>query len=322
MDHPSQPPATRSTLRHCSCPAPSPRARQHDNWSCRRPSSQPRSPASAYEDSPKAPRTSRCELRDPPSAGRSHLDWEGTLHNPLTDKHAIAQVLNWIYVFGHWPVIALTMLWLLSHHQVYIQIAAAMLLSSAIGLVLFAAFPVPPLRLAGLGVTDTTLRSDTYHVLQPTAFVHQYTATPGFRVAWSLLSMLALLAAARKVWARVTVVTLTLSMNAAVVLTVDHYMLNVIEGAVLATVSWHAAGRLPTRKTSPASPNTTAARTRHLWPVTSASAAASAACRCASRLPRPDNDQSSPAGPATVHRLRPESSPPPESQPAPLRPAG
>lgn len=270
-----------------------------------------------------------------PSAERFlHLDWETTLQNPLIDDHAITQVLNWIYIFGHWPVIALTMVWLLSrHHQVYIRIAAAMLLSGAIGLVLFAASPLAPPRPAGLGLTDTvTLQSDAYRALQPTAFVNQYAAMPGLHVGWNLLITLAVLAAAHKVRVRVVAVALTLSMDAAVVLTANHYMLDAIAGAALAAVSWYAAGRLQARRASPAAPDAAAARTGHVRPATSGSAAAPARLRSLPLLsspqptpepglvPVPGQGPAPADQPATARRLRPAAAP--ESQPAPLRPAG
>ena len=103
-----------------------------------------------------------------------HLDWEPRLQSLVIGHPAITRLLNWIYIFGHWPVIALTLIWLLSRHQqLYTRAAYAMLLSGAVGLVAFAAFPVAPPRLAVLGLTDTvTQQSHAYRVLQPPAFTN------------------------------------------------------------------------------------------------------------------------------------------------------
>ncbi|MEV5477395.1 phosphatase PAP2 family protein [Streptomyces sp. NPDC052207] len=170
----------------------------------------------------------------------------------LTIDHTITRILDWIYVFGHWPdIVPGRSPTTRSTYRSPLRcccLARSVWSSSA-------AFRVSPPRLAGLGLTDTNLRPDTYRALQLAAFVHQYGATPGLRVAWSLLSMLALLTVARKVRAHVTVLALTPSTDAACVLTADHYMVNVIEGAVPATVNWHPVGRLPTWMTNPAAPD-------------------------------------------------------------------
>ncbi|MFE5036950.1 phosphatase PAP2 family protein [Streptomyces sp. NPDC056683] len=175
-----------------------------------------------------------------------HLDWEPTVQSLVVNDQAITRILNWIYIFGHWPVIALTLIWLLSRHpELYVRAACAMLLSGAVGLVAFAVFPVAPPRLAALGMTDTvTEQSHAYRVLQPPAFTNQYAAMPSLHVGWNLLMTLAILAATRTIWLRVLAVALTVSMDATVVLTANHYVLDAFAGAVLAQLSWYVAGRL------------------------------------------------------------------------------
>jgi membrane-associated phospholipid phosphatase len=175
-----------------------------------------------------------------------HLDWEPTVQSLVVHDQAITRLLNWIYIFGHWPVIALTLIWLLSRHpELYARAACAMLLSGAAGLVAFAVFPVAPPRLAALGMTDTvTEQSHAYRVLQPPAFTNQYAAMPSLHVGWNLLMTLAILAATRTIWLRVLAVALTMSMDATVVLTANHYVLDAFAGAVLAQLSWYVAGRL------------------------------------------------------------------------------
>jgi membrane-associated phospholipid phosphatase len=184
-----------------------------------------------------------------------HLDWETTLQSLVVNDQTITRLLNWIYIFGHWPVIALTLIWLLSRHpELYVRAACAMLLSGAVGLVAFAVFPVAPPRLAALGMTDTvTEQSHAYRVLQPPAFTNQYAAMPSLHVGWNLLMTLAILAATRTVWLRVLAVALTMSMDATVVLTANHYVLDAIAGAVLAQLSWYMAGRLVMRWHRPTS---------------------------------------------------------------------
>lgn len=98
-------------------------------------------------------------------------------------------VANWIYIWGHWPVIAVTLPWLVMRHPaVYRVTRNTMLASDLVGLVIFIAYPLAPPRLAPLGLTDTVSeQSQAYRVLQPNAFVNQYAAMPSLHVGWDLL---------------------------------------------------------------------------------------------------------------------------------------
>jgi hypothetical protein len=182
----------------------------------------------------------------------AHLNWESSLQSLVVGRHAITAVLNWIYIFGHWPVIALTLLWLLHRNpDLYARTVGAMLLSGAVGLITFAAFPVAPPRLAELGMTDTVTRqSHAYRVLQPPALTDQYAAMPSLHVGWNLLMTLGVLAATRSVWLRVTAIALTVAMDATVVLTANHYVVDAVAGALLAHLGWHAAEHLQARRLS------------------------------------------------------------------------
>lgn len=177
------------------------------------------------------------------------LNRESWLQNLVVNDHAVTRLLNWIYIFGHWPVIALTLIRLLTRHpDLYVRAARAMLISGTGGLIAFAAFPVAPPRLAGLGMTDTvTEQSVAYRVLQPPAFTNQYAAMPSLHVGWNLLMTLAILAATRRAWLRILAVALTVAMDTTVVLTANHYVLDALAGAALAHIGWYAAGRLQCR---------------------------------------------------------------------------
>jgi hypothetical protein len=179
-----------------------------------------------------------------------HLDLEVPLQRLVVGHPDLTQILDWIYIFGHWPVIAATLLWLaIRHRDTFVRARNAMMISGAVGLAVFAAFPVAPPRLADGRLVDTvTLQSDAYRVLQPPAFTDEYAAMPSLHVGWNLLMTLAILGAARATWLRVLAVALTLSMDATVVLTANHYVLDGLAGAALCTAAWHVAGRRPLRR--------------------------------------------------------------------------
>ncbi len=158
---------------------------------------------------------------------------------------------NWVYIYGHWPVIAVTMIWLaLQHRAVFRQLRDAMLISGMVGLVIFVTFPVAPPRLIDMGVVDTvTENSQAYRILQPPAFVNQYAAMPSLHAGWDLLVGLAIAAATTHVWLRWAGRLLPLAMACAVVLTGNHYVLDVVAGLALAMAGYAAAAALERRRT-------------------------------------------------------------------------
>ena len=85
---------------------------------------------------------------------------------PLAGSELLETVANWVYIWGHWPVIVVTMVWLAWRHgEVFLRLRDAMLVSGALGMVVFVSYPVAPPRLADLGLVDTiTQSSDSYRV--------------------------------------------------------------------------------------------------------------------------------------------------------------
>ena len=75
-------------------------------------------------------------------------------------------------------------------------------------------------------------------MLQPPAFVNQYAAMPSLHVGWDLLVGLAVFAAARSMPVRLLGLAMPVLMAASVVLTGNHYLLDVVGGVVL-TLSGH-----------------------------------------------------------------------------------
>jgi membrane-associated phospholipid phosphatase len=167
---------------------------------------------------------------------RLGIDVETAAQAPVQDTPGAEALINWVYIWGHWPVIVATMVWLAwRHRRVFLRLRDGMLVSGAIGLVIFAYYPVAPPRLADGDVVDTVTRSsDSYRVLQPPAFVNQYAAMPSLHAGWDLLVGIAIVTAATTVWLRVVGLLLPVSMMLAVVATGNHFVLDVVAGVALA----------------------------------------------------------------------------------------
>jgi hypothetical protein len=164
------------------------------------------------------------------------LDLEGAIQAPVASSEALATAANWVYVWGHWPVILATMVWLVwQHRDGFRRLRDGMLVSGFLGMAVFVSYPVAPPRLVDLGLVDTvTESSEAYRYLQPPAFVNQYAAMPSLHAGWDLLVGLAIVSAAATVGLRVVGVLMPVLMVWAVVATANHYVIDVVAGIALA----------------------------------------------------------------------------------------
>jgi hypothetical protein len=179
-----------------------------------------------------------------------HLDLESALQRPVDASAHLEAVANWIYIWGHWPVLLTTMVWLVwRHRRHFLRLRDAMLISGGLGLLTFLSYPVAPPRLAGLGYTDTVSESShAYRYLQPPAFVNQYAAMPSLHVGWDLLAGMAVFAATTSVALRVLACVMPALMAWAVIATANHFVLDVVAGVTLVLVGHVVALALERRR--------------------------------------------------------------------------
>jgi membrane-associated phospholipid phosphatase len=180
------------------------------------------------------------------------LDIEAGVQALLVDVEPLTTAANWVYIWGHWPAIALTLLWLaLSNRTVFLRMRNAMIASGAMGLCVYTTYPVAPPRLLDAGYVDTiTEQSQSYRVLQPPAFVNQYAALPSLHVGWDLILGMSLVAAGGTVLLRTIGRSMPVVMAAATVLTANHYVLDVLAGAAFGLAGWMVALRLERRRSA------------------------------------------------------------------------
>ena len=171
------------------------------------------------------------------------------LQETLLRSETIKTLVNWIYIWMHWPVVAVTIIWLVTHrprerYSVYLN---AFLISAAIGMVIFALYPVAPPRLMPeLGLEDTVTRhSHSYRVLQPPGLTNPFAAMPSLHFGWNLLIGIAIVREARHPLARTFGVVMPAMMFSAIVLTANHYIIDGVAGGMLTTLCLLIAMRLP-----------------------------------------------------------------------------
>lgn len=164
------------------------------------------------------------------------LDLEAGVQSLVLDHRWIVTLANWVYIWGHWPVIGVSLWWLhRRHHGPYLVLRNALFVSGAIGLVIFAFYPVAPPRLTPLSIVDTvTSYSTSYRVLQPPALVNKYAALPSLHAGWNVLVGVVLFRLVRNPLGRAAAVVLPVLMCFAVVATGNHYVVDVVAGVALA----------------------------------------------------------------------------------------
>ena len=166
--------------------------------------------------------------------GLFHEPW---LQGEIIPHEWLVSTLNRIYIFGHWPVIVATLSWLVwKHPEHFGRYRSALLISGAIGLVCFVAFPVaPPRFLLGQGfVATVSLHSHAYRVLQPPAFTNPYAAMPSLHVGWNLLMGIAIVRHSSNRWARAFGWTMPIVMWLATIVTANHYLVDGVAGSLVA----------------------------------------------------------------------------------------
>lgn len=189
---------------------------------------------------------------------------EPDLQDAILNSDLAVNLVNWMYIWGHWPVIAATVFWLVvARPHIYPRYRNALLLSGALGMLIFATFPVtPPRLLDGLAFVDTvSARSSSYRILQPPGLTNPYAAMPSLHFGWNLLMGIAIFRHARSTWGRSLGIIMPVAMFMAIVLTANHYILDGVAGGLLVTASLGLVSmtwKNPLRKT--AAPSAPAAK--------------------------------------------------------------
>lgn len=167
------------------------------------------------------------------------LDWESTLQQRIVDTDWIVAAVNWIYIYGHFPVIlsSFVLLFGLSRRN-FITLRNALVVSGAIGLVCFALFPVAPPRLFDPNAFFDSLGelSSSYQVLQNPKVTNQFAALPSFHVGWNLLVAIAIFRATNRRSVRFVAAAFPALMMSAVILTANHWLVDIVAGVSVALI--------------------------------------------------------------------------------------
>jgi membrane-associated phospholipid phosphatase len=166
--------------------------------------------------------------------------WETKMQAFVGSSEILAHIFNNIYVYAHLPLIGVIGLWLFFfHRERYVLLRNAFLISGGIGLIIFNLFPTAPPRLLPWPLSDQVVDtmvsfSKVNYDIQPAAFVNRYAAMPSLHFGWNLLLGLGIIWNTKQIWARAFGVIMPVAMLLAVVVTGNHFFLDVVAGTVVA----------------------------------------------------------------------------------------
>ena len=163
---------------------------------------------------------------------------EPTANALIVGNRSLINLANWVYLWGHWPIIIMVSIWLYRKKvERYVLYRNALLVSGGIALLLFVFYPVAPPRFNDLLFVDTvTQYTSQYHVLQPAWLTNQLAAFPSMHFGWNLLVCIALVRESRNPIVRAIGVASPIIMLAAIVFTANHYIIDGAAGGAVALV--------------------------------------------------------------------------------------
>jgi PAP2 superfamily len=178
------------------------------------------------------------------------IHWEDAVQGAIVGRDGVVTFANWIYIWGHWPVILSTAVALhIWRRDRYYLLRNTLFISGGIGFLFFAFFPVAPPRLLELGLVDTVSdQSHAYRALQPPGLTNQYASFPSLHVGWNLAVGIVLFMTTTHLVVRTFAVLSPLAMTFAVVATANHFVVDIAGGAAVVLVGLAGAHIIEKRR--------------------------------------------------------------------------
>jgi membrane-associated phospholipid phosphatase len=169
---------------------------------------------------------------------------EGSLQRAF-DAGAVTWALSNVYLLAQLVVVPGALLWLYRYAPpVYRGLRNTVLATWLLAVPVFAAFPVAPPRLAGIGIADTVSAQAAVALTgRSTVFYNPLAAVPSLHVGFAAAVAIAAAIALRPRWAKALALLWAPLVALATVVTGNHYVFDLAAGLVVTTLGY-AAGRL------------------------------------------------------------------------------
>ena len=154
--------------------------------------------------------------------------------NAFLARHpGLEELASYYYVSLHYVVTPLVLIWLWRNRaRAYGPLRSALVLASAIALVIYAAWPLAPPRYAMAGAVDTVNDVIAHSGHGVSGLVNDIAAMPSMHVGWSLWCAVVIARVSRS-HLRHLAWFYPIATTAVVVATANHYLLDAVGGAVV-----------------------------------------------------------------------------------------
>ena len=175
-------------------------------------------------------------------------DWmgfpnEATLQGWFIDSEVLIKIANTFYFVMHFPSMIVFLVWVMVRKIEWMpQVRASLCLATFSGLIIHLLFPLmPPRLMVSYGFIDTAkvFGPDPYSLGIAKA-ANEFAAMPSLHVGWALLIALAAIRIL-KTPARWLMLLHPILTTIVVVITANHFWLDIIVGAFLALAGWQLA---------------------------------------------------------------------------------
>jgi membrane-associated phospholipid phosphatase len=187
--------------------------------------------------------------------GTLGIDIEHSVQDFVLNHPLLTDVCNNIYVGLHWPFLIFTFVVLFARDQrAFQRLRDTFIVSGAVGLVIFAMFPVAPPRFMP-GFVGTVSQAERQHFLPYHAsWSNRVASLPSFHVGWTLTAAIVLASTLRSPVLKFIALLPGPLVAIAVIATGNHYVIDVIVGSGLALGALKIVSRGPAAKFVPAEP--------------------------------------------------------------------
>jgi membrane-associated phospholipid phosphatase len=161
---------------------------------------------------------------------------------------AVMWLLSNVYLAAQLVVLPGSLIWLFRRDKrVYRRLRDTILATWLLAVPIYAAFPVAPPRLAGLGMADTVSQQAAVGLTgHSTMFYNPYAAVPSLHCGFAFAIGIALAATARRPAVKALWLCWGPLVSLAVVATGNHYLFDIAAGLLVAAAGYFL-GRLPRR---------------------------------------------------------------------------
>jgi PAP2 superfamily protein len=184
---------------------------------------------------------------------RLHVFAESGIQDWASSIPVLPGLLGLAYVILHVAATSAVLVWVYrSHHARFALVRTSLVVSTAISLVVYVAYPAAPPRLAGLGFADTVTEQAHVNLSSDVlgSFYNPFAAVPSLHFGYALLVGLVVARLARNRIVRAAGALYPAFMLFTIVATGNHFVFDAAAGGIVTAAGFMVARRLAAPRTS------------------------------------------------------------------------